>query len=289
MTGSTISFPGRCLLFLGAICWLGASAQAEEQWETLPHCQLLPNAASDGDSFHVRAAGKEYIFRLYFVDSPETDASLPERVAAQAKYFGLTVPQALQVGLEAERYTRQRLGRPFTVITCRQDARGRSALPRYFAFVEMGNEDLAEELVSQGLARVYGAPGRAPGRTAPEVERRKLDQLERAARLQKLGGWGLREGRRDLRAAAAPIPSSTARPDSFDAFFHPQAAASPGKKGRGLDINQASIVDLQNLPGIGLVLARRIVAARPFRSADELRRVSGIGARRYELLRPYFR
>ena len=86
----------------------------------------------------MRAGGKEYIFRLYFADTPETDASIPDRVAEQAKYFHVTVPQTLQIGIEAERFTRARLARPFTVVTCKQDARGRSHLPRYFAFVEIG-------------------------------------------------------------------------------------------------------------------------------------------------------
>ena len=47
---------------------------------TLDNCVLVMNRFSDGDSFHVSAKGKEYIFRLYFVDAPETDAEYPKRV-----------------------------------------------------------------------------------------------------------------------------------------------------------------------------------------------------------------
>jgi competence protein ComEA len=46
---------------------------------------------------------------------------------------------------------------------------------------------------------------------------------------------------------------------------------------------------LEDLPGIGPVLAGRIIAARPFKSADDLRKVKGIGDKRYEKLRPFFR
>ena len=52
-----------------------------------------------------------------------------------------------------------------------------------------------------------------------------------------------------------------------------------------LDINRADADALQALPGIGPALARRIVAYRaahgPFRDPGDLRRVPGIGAKRY--------
>lgn len=92
----------------------------------IKNCQEINNDSNDGDSFHVRAAGKEYIFRLYFVDAPETDASFPSRVDEQAKYFNLTTPQTLQLGEIAKRFTNEKLARPFTVRTCLQDALGRS-------------------------------------------------------------------------------------------------------------------------------------------------------------------
>ena len=261
------------------------------QWVTFKNCRYLPNPANDGDSFHVQAAGKEYIFRLYFVDAPETDSSVPKRVAEQAKYFGVTIPQTLQIGIEAERLTRQVLAQPFTVRTCKQDARGRSRLKRFFAFVQTDTADLGEQLVANGLARVYGAASEAPQMNTPEVEWRKLEQLERKAKEQRVGGWGIGAGRLNTRAAVQPGPSS----DSFDAFFHPRAeqpaGGSTGKmpaSGAKLDVNRASVETLQDIPGVGPVMARRIIEGRPYRSADELERVKGIGPKRYEQLRPYF-
>jgi competence protein ComEA len=55
-----------------------------------------------------------------------------------------------------------------------------------------------------------------------------------------------------------------------------------------LDINTASEAEIEDLPGIGPVVAQRIIAARPFKSADDLRNVKGIGDKKYEKLRPYF-
>lgn len=52
-----------------------------------------------------------------------------------------------------------------------------------------------------------------------------------------------------------------------------------------VDINSAPLAELESLPGIGPVLARRIAASRPFRGVDDLRRVDGIGPSRMAALR----
>jgi competence protein ComEA len=57
-----------------------------------------------------------------------------------------------------------------------------------------------------------------------------------------------------------------------------------------VDLNLASESELQRLPGIGPKMARRIIDERqkkPFGSVDDLRRVSGIGAKTLERLRPF--
>ena len=57
-----------------------------------------------------------------------------------------------------------------------------------------------------------------------------------------------------------------------------------------IDINHASAEELQRLPGIGATLSERIVDARrqgSFKKVDDLRRVSGIGAKTLDRLRPF--
>ena len=61
--------------------------------------------------------------------------------------------------------------------------------------------------------------------------------------------------------------------------------------GRPMDLNRATAEDLAAVPGIGLGLAAEVVREReergPFRSADALRRVRGIGPVRMERARPW--
>ena len=58
-----------------------------------------------------------------------------------------------------------------------------------------------------------------------------------------------------------------------------------------VNINTASAVQLQLLPGIGPAMAKRIIEFRetngPFRKVDELIAVRGIGPKSMEKLRPY--
>ena len=141
-------------VLLATISWLLCGvAEAREPWVVLNDCRLLRTESLDADSFHVKAAGNEYIFRLYFVDAPETDMSVAERLAEQAQYFGLTPGQTITLGEYAKRFTKEKLAQPFTVRTCMQDAMRRSKMGRYYAFVETKEGDLAELLVANGLAR----------------------------------------------------------------------------------------------------------------------------------------
>ncbi len=184
-----LSFLGLLLASLGSADARAGAAHAN--WTTLSNCQFLPNPANDGDSFHLRCNGREYIFRLYFVDAPETDDSIPERVTEQAAYFRIPKQSALAVGELAKQFTASQLGylRPVVVITRWEDAKGRSRLPRFYAIVRVGGRDLGEALVENGLARVYGARAQLPDGTTPANERAKLRNLERQAKVSRRGAW----------------------------------------------------------------------------------------------------
>jgi DNA uptake protein ComE-like DNA-binding protein len=291
---------------------LRARGQTKD-WIVLKDCRLIPNPANDGDSFHVSAGAKEYLFRLYLVDAPETDEMTPRRLVEQAKYFSITVPQAIEVGRAAKDFTQEKLSQPFTVFTHMSDAMGQSRLERFYGFVETRDGDLGEQLVRNGLARSYGFKGAPPGVTNSRIEVEKLQQFEDEAKRDKIGGWGVNAGRLNARAQTPSAFSSfvvdgktrsRSAPAEVPAFFSPVAkpaaaiTRSPvemnGSRAKGktplgnIDINTATEKELTTVPGIGHVMAARIIAARPFRSADDLKRVSGIGGKKYAQIRPYF-
>jgi hypothetical protein len=57
----------------------------------------------------------------------------------------------------------------------------------------------------------------------------------------------------------------------------------------GIDLNRASVAELRTLPGVGPVVATRIVEARPFESVDDLAGVPGFGPARVRALRDLVR
>ena len=68
----------------------------------------------------------------------------------------------------------------------------------------------------------------------------------------------------------------------------PDGAAGPATPSAPLDLNTATVEQLDTLPGVGEVTAGRIVAYRsvhPFTTVDELLEVPGIGQRRFEQLK----
>jgi competence protein ComEA len=273
-----------------SVAALGVGAQKD--WVKLEHCELIPNLANDGDSFHVRANDKEYICRLYLVDAPETDAPPnPARLIEQAKYFGISVPQVIELGETAKQFVQQKLAKPFTVFTRMANAMGRSNIERIYAFVQTKEGDLGEQLVANGLARVYGRSAVPPGASSSAAESQKLRNLENQAKQAKLGGWAAKIERSNAPTASPatipglslPVPNAALSP------------ASPPSRSRNerlfpakFDINTATEKELRLIPGIGPVMARRIIDARPFRSADDLKKVSGIGDKKYDQIRPYF-
>ena len=71
------------------------------------------------------------------------------------------------------------------------------------------------------------------------------------------------------------------------------AASSGGTAGGLIDLNTATVEQLDSLPGVGPVLAQRIVDHRTqngrFTAVDDLRQVSGIGEKKYADLAPLVR
>ena len=170
------------------ILLLAAQVCAAKPWQTLNNCHLVEHWRNDGDSFRVSHEGNEFIVRLYFADTPESDYRFRDRLEAQAAYFGITEEQAVEVGKQAKAFTRDALKGGFSVRTRWQGVFSGKPNARKYGIVSVGDKDLAELLVVNGLARIHGMG--IGGQTWAEVER--LKALEAQARAEKRGAWGMR-------------------------------------------------------------------------------------------------
>lgn len=81
-----------------------------------------------------------------------------------------------------------------------------------------------------------------------------------------------------------PVPLTAESPETGG------SAAAVIQDGR-IDLNTAALQDLQEVPGIGPVLAQRIITYRedngPFESITDLANVEGIGLKRVDILDDY--
>lgn len=208
------------IVFLAAAACLHAAG-----WDTLTGCQLKESDWNDGDSFHVKQGGKEYIFRLCYVDTPETKAhkELTQRTTDQARYWKIRKSDMFPLAAEAAEYTKSLLAGGFTVKTQWQDAKGESRLPRYFGVIITPQGDLAELLVSRGYARVYGFSPDYPGGIDSDKYKEKLKSLEARARENIQGAWAY--------SKKAGMPGTTKSPS----VKKEKPAPTPAKKESGLE------------------------------------------------------
>ena len=192
---------------------LAVPAVAAKKWRVYTDCVLRMGEkgnenkyeeANDGDSFHVTigslksADASHKLFRLYFVDTPESDSSLPERLEDQRKYWDLPDLQTVvRCGKEAKMFTRRFLaqgGGKFTAYSKLQDALGRSKKDRDYAMIRNAlGEDLGLALARNGYVRVSGMTVDLSeldeyGKTAQRWNH-ELKAAEDKARAERRGCW----------------------------------------------------------------------------------------------------
>src|SRR5262245_40505679 len=182
-----ILFTLTLLVLLGVVEASAQKAPSAKPFQRFDGCVLAPDEWTDGDSFRVRLPdGRLETFRLYFVDTTES-RSRGKRSDEQAAYFGLTRADAVKLGQEAKAFTAAALQRPFTIQTRWRKVVGPT---RYYAFVfTTDGNDLAELLIRNGLARIYGTRTPLPDGRDSRTYLATLRDLENQAKSARLGGW----------------------------------------------------------------------------------------------------
>ena len=293
-----------------------------DEWQALRGCRLVPNEWNDGYSFHVSHQGQEYIFRLYFADAPESEDSFPERVAQQAEHFGITSTQSLQAGIAAKKETARFLDTPFTIITRFQAAPGRSKMTRFYAFVipAPARKDLASLLIEAGMARSFGTVAK----NDLGLDRQHYDTLETRARRQGLGFYSRKNVLVEAPKASRTLPAPASKdvelmdvvsktninwinenfanlqreiertpqsvfpePVRKMSDFTQSPEVEELKQSGKINVNSASPAELQNLPGIGEVIAENIRTHRPYANLADLALVPKIGPVTLKKIAPF--
>lgn len=262
-------------------------------WKRLDGCRLVETKDYDGDSFHVTSGGEGYRIRIYYADCPETDLR-DNRYTEQMEWFGVGKDDVLEYGGKAKEFTARALKKPFAVFTKGQNAMGAGATPRICGMVYTSEgENLSEMLVAAGLARASGFKcADFPDRDGWRRFAERMGELEKKAKKDCLGIY--RKGRSESKVLAKKAfpPAPTANSGPSDVASEKSVSGAGGTRVRDtseitrVNINNASKEELMRLPGIGETFADRIIAARPFASAEDVKRVGGIGPKKFEAIAP---
>ena len=143
------------------------------------------------------------------------------------------------------------------------------------------------------LVEVVGVVVR-PGVVRLPAEARVADALAAAGGVRPGGRTcGINLARHLVDGEQVVVGPVAGRCPAAGAALPPAASGGPATSGTPVDLNTAGVAELDVLPGIGPVLAQRIVDWRTahgrFGAVDELRDVPGIGERIFATLAPLVR
>ena len=275
------------LFSIAILIFGGISPSYSADLQMFSDARLINNPANDGDSFLVETNGKSFHVRLYFIDCPEISTSSKSdarRVREQTRYFGLSdATRTIHFGNEAKTFVEHVLVKAFTVHTAFASALGRSSKGRVYGFITTADgNDLGRLLIKNGFARTYGMGRKTPNGVSRNEIIERLRDLEISAMLKRIGIWSESDPDRiaELRAKQ--------RSEEHE-LQELQNRVKKAKSPQGLlNLNTATGKELQSIKGIGPVLAKRIIAGRPYSTVDDLLKVKGIGPKKLEKIRPYF-
>jgi endonuclease YncB( thermonuclease family) len=257
------------------LCTILPRVLCADDWQVWDNCELLDDQYFDGDSFHVRRGSLVAIFRLYYVDAPETSAAYETLLLEQAEWFKVAPDSVLRAGEKAKTFTHKFLAGTFRVRTRLEPAPGASRSQRYYGIIECHGRRLDATLVQEGLARVSGAVPDHPDAATARQYVLDLRKLEYEAARARRGIWAFSNGSTERLA------------DAIRPRLGPNASSE--RVVRRVNVNAATVAELVALPGIGAKTADLLIRARPIKSFQELDAIPGIGPKTIEALRDLVR
>jgi competence protein ComEA len=119
-------------------------------------------------------------------------------------------------------------------------------------------------------------PGVGPARASEIIAGRPYKSINDLEKIKGLGAARIEALREHLTVAAPVQPSAPAAETT-------RAATTGGK----VNLNTASVEELETLPGVGPARAKEIIEGRPYKTVDDLEKIKGLGATRIEALRAH--
>ena len=220
---------------------------------------------------------------LCYIDCPQISMnSKPDtlKVFEQQGYWGVRNPDSiLAFGMKARNYLERTLVEPFYL----------KVMPyknKILGIVQtIEQKDLATLLVENGFARVQHRD--AISFSSEKIFNyeifEKLCDLELVGILKRVGIWAISD--------TQCLLEYRAKQREFDRAFRTTNTLIREKR-QGttnlINLNTATQSELQQVKGIGPVLAERIISTRPYNSIEDLKKVKGIGTKTYKKIRKYF-
>ena len=148
----------------------------------------------------------------------------------------------------------------------------------------------------QTAAQKTTAKGKAAAKPALDLNKATSDELQELPGVGEVTAKKIIDGRPyssvdDLAKAGVParvissIRSKVRVGESAAAKSRSGSATEAKAKSEKVNLNTADAGALEQLPGIGPAHAKAIIAARPFKSVDDLEKVKGLGKARFDALK----
>jgi competence protein ComEA len=134
-------------------------------------------------------------------------------------------------------------------------------------------------------AELETLPGVGPAVAAEIISARPFNSVDELERIPGIGEARFKEMRKHVAITDRSSKADGKRKAYSTKEATKAARDSSSAKGNRIDLNRADAETLERLPGVGATTAQNIIAARPFASVDELKKVSGIGEARFKEIR----